>query len=99
MLTIDKQQDGSRLTLTLAGRLDAATSPTFERELRESLDDVTELVLDMQKVSFVSSAGLRVILYAQKVMAERGSMVLRHVSEDVNEVLVVTGFSGILTIE
>lgn len=99
MLEISKVLEGSKLTMALAGRLDARTSPEFERELSEAIVGVTEVVLDMGALEFVSSAGLRVILWAQNVMDEQGSMVLLHVSDEIREIFEVTGFLDILTIQ
>ncbi len=98
-MTIDKKLNGSALTITLEGRLDTTTSPKLETELRTSLGGVTELVLDFAGLEYLSSAGLRVILAAQKVMNRQGSMVIRNVNETINEVFDITGFADILTIE
>ena len=98
-MTISKSQNGSSLTLTLAGRLDTVTAPQLEAELAESLKGVDQLTLDFTDLEYVSSAGLRVLLSAHKKMAGQGEMKLTHVSELVREVFEVTGFSDILTIE
>ena len=81
------------------GRLDTATAPDLEKELKESLDSVTELILDFSELEYVSSAGLRVILSMQKIMSKQGSMVIRGVNDVVMEIFEVTGFADILTIE
>ena len=83
----------------LAGRLDTITAPELERELQELLPDVTELVLDFEKLEYISSAGLRVLLSAQKVMSKQGEMRITHVNETIMEIFEVTGFSDILTIQ
>lgn len=96
-MTIDKTREGGKLTLTLEGRLDTTTAPQLEAEVKH-LDGVTELVLDFEKLEYLSSAGLRVILAAQKTMNRQGTMVIRQVNETIMEVFEVTGFVGILTI-
>ena len=98
-MNIQKHVDGQTLTLALKGRLDTTTAPQLEAELKESMDGITELNLDFEKLEYLSSAGLRVLLAAQKVMNKQGSMVIRHVNETIHEVFEVTGFIDILTIE
>ena len=98
-MTITKTQDHSALTLFLEGRLDTTTSPQLEAELSASLDGVTQLTLDLEKLAYLSSAGPRVILAAQKRMNKQGKMVVRHVNDTIMEVFEVTGFVDILTIE
>ena len=100
MLNINKEKKGNeKLFVGLEGRLDTVTAPQLENELKESLDGITELVIDAEKLEYISSAGLRVLLSAQKIMSKQGSMVVKNVSEEVNEIFEVTGFSDILTIE
>lgn len=99
MLTITKSQNGSELTLALEGRLDTATAPQLEAELKHSIDGITSLVFDFAKLEYLSSAGLRVLLASQKVMNRQGSMLIRHVNEVIMDVFEVTGFVDILTIE
>lgn len=98
-MTITTTRNGSTLTLQLEGRLDTTTSPQLEAELSASLDGVKQLTLDLQQLAYLSSAGLRVILGAQKRMNKQGQMVVRHVNETIMEVFEVTGFVDILTIE
>ena len=98
-MTINKQRNGTALTLAPEGRLDTATAPELEKEVRTGLDGVTELTMDFAGLEYISSAGLRVLLAAQKAMSRQGTMKVIHVSEMVMEVLEVTGFSDILTIE
>ena len=98
-MTITTTRNGSALTLQLEGRLDTTTSPQLEAELSASLDGVKQLTLDLQQLAYLSSAGLRVILGAQKRMKKQGQMVVRHVNETIMEVFEVTGFVDILTIE
>ncbi len=86
-------------TITLTGRLDTATAPELETRLDSLLPNTKELVLDMEKLEYISSAGLRVILKAQKSMNQKGNMKLLHVSDSVMEVFDITGFSDFLTIE
>ena len=98
-MTIDSNVQGTTLTLTVEGRLDTTTAPQLEAELKKSINGIEELVLDFEKLEYISSAGLRVLLSAQKVMNRQGTMVLRHVNDSVMEVFEVTGFSDILTVE
>ncbi|MDU7706218.1 MAG: STAS domain-containing protein [Clostridium sp.] len=98
-MTINKTEDGSTLVLALEGRLDTTTAPELEAVLKESLDGVGTLVLDMEGLVYLSSAGLRVILGAQKQMNQQGNMVVRYVNDTIMEVFEVTGFTDILTIE
>ena len=98
-MEIIKNQESSKLTVALVGRLDTTTAPSLEAELKQSLPGVTELVLDFEKLDYISSAGLRVLLSAQKTMNKQGSMTVCHVNEEIREVFDITGFSDILTIE
>lgn len=99
MLNITKEQNGSELTVNLEGRLDTTTAPQLEVEMRSSIDGVTKLTLNLSALEYVSSAGLRVILSAQKVMNKQGEMTVRGANDDIMEVFEVTGFSDILNIE
>ena len=99
MLNIEKSLDGSRLTVALSGRLDTITAPELEAELKGSIEGVAELIMDMDALEYISSAGLRVLLAAQKIMNEQGTMKVTRVNDTVMEIFEVTGFSGILTIE
>ena len=99
MLDIKKTQEGAKLELSLSGRLDTITAPQLEEEIKASIDGVSDLVFDFSDLAYVSSAGLRVLLSSQKSMNEKGSMVVRNVSEEIQEIFDVTGFSDILTIE
>ena len=83
----------------LEGRLDTVTAPELEKELKESLDGITDLTLDFENLEYISSAGLRVLLSAHKIMSARGSMKIVNVNEIIQEVFEVTGFTDILTIE
>jgi len=98
-MTITKTKNDTALTLALEGRLDTTTAPQLEAELKENLPGVTELTLDMAELAYLSSAGLRVLLGAQKQMNKQGKMVLKNVCDTIMEVFDVTGFSDILTIE
>ena len=98
-MTITKNQNGSHLDLALEGRLDTTTAPQLEAELKQSANGVTELVMDFSGLEYLSSAGLRVLLSAQKVMNRQGSMVIKNVNETIMEIFEVTGFADILTIE
>lgn len=98
-MEIGKQIQGTTMELSLKGRLDTTTAPQLEGLLKQSVTGITELVFDFTELAYISSAGLRVMLAAQKVMNRQGKMVIRNVNEDVREVFEITGFSDILTIE
>ncbi|SDA74517.1 anti-sigma B factor antagonist [Butyrivibrio sp. INlla18] len=98
-MTINKIANGSDLTIALDGRLDTTTAPQLDDELKTSLSGVKKLEIDLGKLEYISSAGLRVLLSAQKVMNKQGEMVVRNVSEEIKEIFEVTGFVDILTIE
>ena len=98
-MEINKVIDGNNCTLELIGRLDTLTSPQLEETLKEVPEDTTELVLDLKELEYVSSAGLRVFLNAQKNMMNKGKMCLKNVNDEIMEVLDMTGFTQILTIE
>lgn len=98
-MNITKNKNGSKLTLTLEGRLDTTTAPQLEGELKSALEGIADLEFDFQDLEYLSSAGLRVLLAAQKAMNKQGNMVIRHVNETIQEVFEVTGFVDILTIE
>lgn len=98
-MTIEKNVRNSALTLRLTGRLDTTTAPQLEAELKKSISGVEKLVFDFQELEYLSSAGLRVLLAAQKVMNKQGQMIVRNVNDTISEIFEVTGFSDILTIE
>ena len=99
MLNIIKNLDHKTLTIALEGRLDTTTAPQLETELKSDIADVTLLIMDFEKLDYISSAGLRVLLSAQKIMNKQGAMKIIHVSDAINEIFEVTGFSDILNIE
>ena len=99
MLNITKTIKNTEADFALEGRLDTVTAPELEKELKASLDGVTELRFDFEKLDYISSAGLRVLLSAQKQMNRQGTMTLYHVTPSIMEIFDVTGFSDILTIE
>ena len=96
-MTIDKKLNGSKLTIAVGGRLDTTTSPELEAQL--DLAGITDLTFDMKELDYVSSAGLRLLLKAQKQMNTQGDMRLVNVNDIVMEVFEVTGFSSILKVE
>lgn len=98
-MEIIKNLTDGKLEVALEGRLDTTTSPLLEKELKESIDGITELVLDFKKLEYISSAGLRVVLSAQKAMNKQGKMTIRNVCEDIMEIFEITGFADILSIE
>ena len=98
-MEIIKTKKENALSLALSGRLDTTTAPALEAELKESLPGEAELVLDFEKLEYVSSAGLRVLLATQKIMDKQGKMIVRNVNSDIQEIFDITGFTDILTIE
>ena len=98
-MNIIKKQEGTTLTVALEGRLDTVTSPQLEGELRTAVNGVTELIFDLGALDYVSSAGLRVLLSAQKVMNKQGKMTIRNVKPEIMDIFEVTGFVDILNIE
>ena len=98
-MTIEQNRIDNALTVALEGRLDTMTAPELEETLKTALEGVTELTFDLEKLDYISSAGLRVLLSAQKTMNRQGSMKVQHVNEIISEVFEVTGFSDILTVE
>lgn len=98
-MEIVKEVMNSKLMLKLKGRLDTSTAPQLEKELAESLNGVTDLVFDLEKLEYISSAGLRVLLSTQKKMNAQGSMIVKNVIPEIAEVFEITGFNEILTIE
>lgn len=97
-MNIAKTKNETTLTLALEGRLDTVTAPELEATLKSELEGVTELVFDLEKLDYISSAGLRVLLSAQKTMNRQGSMKVLHANEIILEIFEITGFSDILTI-
>ena len=98
-MIIEKNLNGTELTITISGRLDTTTAPQLEAEFKQSLGGVEKLVLDFSSLEYLSSAGLRVLLSTQKAMNKQGEMVIKNVNETINEIFEVTGFIDILTIE
>ncbi|MDE5754304.1 MAG: STAS domain-containing protein [Oscillospiraceae bacterium] len=98
-MNIIKNLEGKTLNIALEGRLDTTTAPQLEAELKQNIADHTALILDFAKLEYLSSAGLRVLLAAQKIMNKQGRMVIRNVNDVIAEIFEVTGFADILTIE
>ena len=98
-MTIKTEKNDSALVVYLEGRLDTNTAPELDETLKNSLEGVTELSLDLAKLEYLSSAGLRVLLSSQKTMNKQGTMVVKNVNETIMEIFEVTGFSDILTIQ
>ena len=98
-MNIHVTPEGSKLTIALEGRLDTTSAPQLEACLKENLRGVADLVLDFEQLVYISSAGLRVLLAAMKLMKKQGTMVVRNVNETVMEVFEITGFADMLTIE
>lgn len=99
VLKIDKTLSENSLTISLEGRLDSTTAPQLETEIKNGLNGVKDLVFDMSALEFISSAGLRVLLLAQKTMNKQGTMIIKHLVPEVLKVFEVTGFKKILKIE
>ena len=98
-MKIEKNVENGKVVLAISGRLDTTTAPELEKELENLLAEVKELVFDMSELEYVSSAGLRVLLKAQKTMNVQGNMKVTHANDSIMEVFEITGFSDILTIE
>lgn len=98
-MTIDKNRAGDTLTLALTGRLDTTTAPQLEAVVKADLDGVKTLKYDFAGLEYISSAGLRVLLFSQKQMNQQGTMTITNVNESIMEVFEITGFSDILVIE
>ncbi|MCR1840574.1 STAS domain-containing protein [Murimonas intestini] len=98
-MTIEKNLEETKLTLKLDGRLDTTTAPMLEDEIKASIAGVQKLELDFGGLAYLSSAGLRVLLGAQKIMNQQGKMIIRNVNDTIMEVFELTGFSKILTVE
>ena len=97
-MLLNKTLNGNELTVAIEGRLDTTTAPQLEAELA-SLADVKTLIIDMEKLVYISSAGLRVLLKAQKIMNKQGSMTVKNVSSEIKDIFEVTGFDELLNIE
>ena len=98
MLIINKTITEDKAVVAVEGRLDTVSSPELQSALGEFIEDITELVIDFENVDYISSAGLRVLLWAQKIMNKRGIMKITNVSEANMEIFTVTGFYDILNI-
>lgn len=98
-MTIEKTKNENELTIKLSGKLDTTTAPTLEAELKTALSGIESLVFDLAELAYVSSAGLRTLLMAQKIMNKQGAMKIINVCEAVQEIFDITGFSDIFDIE
>ena len=98
-MTIEKNLNGTELNVKVSGRLDTTTAPELEAEVMGAISGVTKLVLNFEALEYLSSAGLRLLLHAQKIMNKQGEMIIKNVNETINEIFEVTGFIDILTIE
>lgn len=98
-MNMEKKLEDGTLTIKVSGRLDTATAPQLDEELKESIEGVEKLVMDLEDLEYISSAGLRVLLSAQKTMNKQGTMEVTGVNDAVMEIFEVTGFSEILTIK
>ena len=98
-MTIECTKNGTQLTIALNGRLDTTTAPLLEAEFKQNVAGMTDVIFDFAELAYLSSAGLRVLLAAQKIMNKQGSMVVRNVNETIAEIFEITGFIDVLTIE
>ena len=98
-MIIDIRQKGSAMTIAFSGRMDSAAAEEADNAVQQNIDGVTKLTFDFSELEYISSAGLRVLLAAQKIMNKQGTMAVRNVSDEVNEIFEVTGFTDILSIE
>ena len=98
-MTIEKKFNGENLTIALTGRLDTTTAPDLEKEIQDSTKGIKSLTLDLKNLEYISSAGLRVVLGAQKLMSKQGQMNLVNVSDAIKDIFEMTGFSEILNID
>lgn len=98
-MIITKTKEGNSLTVALEGRMDANSAPQLDEALKEEMDGITELTIDLKKLAYTSSAGLRVLLSAQKTMNKKGGMVIRNVSDAIMEIFDMVGFTDLLNIE
>ena len=98
-MEIKKTLEGGKLTVAISGRLDTTTAPELEEALKESMDGISELVIDFTETEYISSAGLRVLLSAEKTMNKQGSMIVTGVNDVIMEIFEVTGFVDILDIQ
>lgn len=98
-MEINEERDGARWTISLVGRLDTLAAADLDQTVQGGIAGVTELVFDFADVPYIASAGLRVLLVAQKQMNKQGSMKLIHVRRDVKDVLEITGFINFLTLK
>ena len=98
-MEILKNENGGTLTISLWGRLDTVSAPQLDEELKASIGDVSELILDLANLEYMSSAGLRILLSAQKTMNKQGKMIVKNVNSTIMDIFEVTGFTDILTIE
>ncbi|MBR2669320.1 MAG: STAS domain-containing protein [Solobacterium sp.] len=99
MLNISTNKENEQLVMELEGRLDTTTAPQLEEAINTSLEGITSLVFDFEKLEYISSAGLRVMLSAQKMMNDKGTMKVIHVNDVIREIFEITAFNEILTIE
>lgn len=97
-MNIRQNKENKKVTVFISGRVDTNTAPELLEYLKEAMQGIEELVLDLKEVDYVSSAGLRVILFAQKIMNAQGSMCVANVNSDIMEIFELTGFTDILTI-
>ncbi len=98
-MTITQERNDGTLTLSIAGRIDTKTAPELDQLIKDALDGVKELVFDLAQTAYISSAGLRVLLIAQKQMNKQGKMKVVNANSDLMEIFEVTGFTDILTIQ
>lgn len=99
MLNIQKKHDGSTLTIFLSGRLDSSTSPLLVTTINESIEQIDYLILDMKDLDYISSAGIRVLISAQKKLSMSKKLVIKNVCEEIQEIFDITGLTDMLNIK
>lgn len=98
-MEINKKKDGNKLVYELDGELDLVSSPILQKDIDESIEDVTELIFDFKNVKYISSTGIRVLLASQKIMNKQGTLKVLNVNDTIMDLFKVTGFDNILDIE
>ena len=98
-MTVTTKLEGTRLTVSAEGKMGTTSTPEFEKAVRDNIDGITELVFDLEKLDYMASAGLRILLSAAKVMKKQGSMKIIHVTESMMEVFTFTGMADVMDIE
>ena len=99
MLDIKMNENGKELTVELKGELNVGTSPELEQALKGKLEEVDKLIFDLSGLEYISSAGLRVLLFSHQTVSKNGTMIIRNLTDEVKDMFEVTGFSDAMNIE